>query len=86
MSPPIARKPEENPFSDMGIIKFWIVSSLFWICFPLSLLVSYLVVGRTKTKQLVAALIHDFLQTLLMLLGLLAVIIWAGYYIISGLF
>jgi hypothetical protein len=77
---------DENPFSEMGFVKFWLVSTLFWLCFPLSLLVVYIVIGADRTRQLVAALIHDFFQTVLIILCVLAVLIYAGYLFISGLF
>ena len=30
----------EDPFKDIGFIKFWVVSTLFWMTFPISLVVS----------------------------------------------
>jgi len=77
---------DENPFSEMGFVKFWVVSTLFWLCFPISLLVSYIAIGPEKTRQLVAALIHDFVQTILIIVAIFAMIIWAGYQLISGMF
>ena len=76
----------EDPFKDMGFIKFWIVSTLFWMTFPISLAVSYFSVGPIKTKQLVKALVHDFLQTLFIILVVISVVIYFIYNHVSGLF
>jgi Short-chain dehydrogenases of various substrate specificities len=64
----ITKNDDENPFKDMGFIKFWIVSTVFWFSFPVSLVLCYLALGSVKTKQLVKALVHDFLQTLFIIL------------------
>ena len=74
-----------NPFANMGFFRFWFVSTLFYLTFPLSLAASYLVLGPHKTKQLVTALVHDFLQTMLIILAVVAVIIWIIYHYIAGL-
>ena len=75
-----------NSFKDMGFIKFWIVSTIFWFSFPISLVLCYLALGSVRTKQLVKALVHDFLQTLVIILVLVCVIIFTVYHYISGLF
>ena len=62
------RTEDSNPFEDMGFIQFWIVSTLFWMTFPLSVAICYLTLGSVRTKQLVKALVNDFLQTLLVIL------------------
>ena len=67
---------EHNPFTKMGIIKFWAISTIVYLTFPVSLILSYIAFGPLFTKQLVAALIQDFLQTLLVALGVLIVLIW----------
>ena len=82
----IAKNDDENPFKDMGFIKFWIVSTVFWFSFPVSLVLCRLALGSVKTKQLVKALVHDFLQTLLIILVVACVIIYTVYHYISGLF
>ncbi len=79
-------KKEENPFAEMGFFKFWIVSTLFWLTFPASIAVAYVTIGSVKTKQLFKALVHDFLQTLLIILIVISVIIYLGYQFIVGLF
>ena len=77
---------DEDPFKDMGFIKFWVVSTLFWMTFPISLVVSYISIGSVRTKQLVKALVHDFLQTLFIILVVISVIIYFIYDYVSGLF
>ena len=82
----IRDKDVENPFSEMGFIKFWIVSTVFWFSFPLSLVICYLAMGQQRTKQLVKALVHDFLQTLFLIFVVLCVILYVVYYFVSSLF
>ena len=82
----ITKTDDENPFKDMGFIKFWIVSTLFWMTFPISLVVSYISIGSVKTKQLVKVLVHDFLQTLFIILVVISVVIYFIYDYVSGLF
>ena len=81
----ITKNDDENPFQDMGFIKFWIVSTVFWVSFPVSLVLCYLALGSIKTKQLVKALVHDFLQTLFIIFVVVCVIIYTVYDYISGL-
>jgi hypothetical protein len=64
----------------MGMIKFWAISTIVYLTFPVSLIVSYIVFGSLSTKQLVTALIQDFLQTLLVAIGVLIVLIWAVFH------
>ena len=82
----IRNKDVENPFSEMGFIKFWIVSTVFWFSFPVSLVLCYLAMGQIKTKQLVKALVHDFLQTLFLIFVVVCVILYAVYYFVFNLF
>ena len=77
---------DEDPFKDMGFIKFWVVSTLFWMTFPVSLAVSYISIGSVRTKQLVKALVHDFLQTLFIILVVISIVIYFIYDYVSGLF
>ena len=82
----ITNEEDENSFKDMGFIKFWIVSTVFWFSFPVSLVLCYLALGSVRTKQLVKALVHDFLQTLFMILVVICVIVYGIYHYVSGLF
>ncbi len=77
---------DEDPFKDMGFIKFWVISTLFWMTFPISLAVSYISIGSVRTKQLVKALVHDFLQTLFIILVVISTVIYFIYDYVSGLF
>ena len=82
----ITNEEDENPFKDKGFVKFWIVSTVFWFSFPVSLVLCYLALGSVKTKQLVKALVHDFLQTLFIILVVVCVIVYGIYHYVSGLF
>ena len=52
----LVKNENDDPFKDMGFIKFWIVSTLFCMAFPVSLFVSYFIIGRAQTKKLVKAI------------------------------
>jgi hypothetical protein len=82
----VIQKEKENSFKDMGFIKFWIVSTVFWFSFPMSLLLCYLALGSVRTRQLVKALVHDFLQTLFIIMAVGSVIIYFIYHYVSALF
>ena len=82
----IRNKDVKNLFSEMGFIKFWIVSTVFWFSFPVSLAFCYLAMGQVRTKQLVKALVHDFLQTLFLIFVVACVFLYAVYYFVSNLF
>ena len=79
-------RDDENPFKEMGFIKFWVVSTLFWMFFPISLAVCYVSIGSLRTKQLVKALVNDFLQTVLVILVVVCVVIYVIYHYVSALF
>ena len=81
-----SRNEQQNSFEDMGFIKFWIISTIFWFSFPVSLVFCCLAFGSVKTKQLVKALVHDFLQTLFIILVVVCVIVFGIYHYVSGLF
>ena len=80
-----SKNEQQNSFEDMGFIKFWIISTIFWFSFPVSLAFSYVTLGSVRTKQLVKALVHDFLQTLFIIIIVLCVIIFGLYHYASGL-
>ena len=82
----VTQKENENPFKDMGFIKFWVVSTIFWFSFPISLVLSYLALGSVRTRQLVKALVHDFLQTLFIIIVVVSIIVYFVYNYISALF
>ena len=70
---------DSNPFGNMGFFQFWILSTLFYLTFPLSLLIAFLVLGPVRTRQFVSALVHDFLQTVLILIVVFAVVAWGAF-------
>ena len=76
----------DNPFAAMGFISFWLVSAIFYLTFPLSLGLCLLVMGRHRTKQLIRALVHDFLQTIFILTVVVVLIIWAAWHFLLPLF
>jgi TRAP-type C4-dicarboxylate transport system permease large subunit len=82
----LVQSENDDPFKDIGFIKFWVLSTLFCITFPVSLFVSYFVIGRAKTQKLVKAIVNDFLQTALILIAVAGVAIWAIYKYLSGIF
>ena len=81
----VSKNEQQNYFKDMGFIKFWIISTIFWFSFPVSLAFSYVTLGSVRTKQLVKALVHDFLQTLFIIIIVLCVVIFGLYHYASGL-
>ena len=70
----------------MGFITFWVVSTVFYLTFPVSLLLCYLTMGSVRTKQLLVALVNDFLQTIMILIVVMAILIWLAYHYIAPLF
>ena len=81
----VSNNEQQNSFRDMGFIKFWIISTIFWFSFPVSLAFSYVTLGSVRTKQLVKALVHDFLQTLFIIIIVVCVLIFGLYRYASGL-
>ena len=77
---------DNNPFAAMGFFSFWLVSTVFYLTFPLSLGLCLLVMGRHRTKQLISALVHDFLQTIFILTVVVVLTIWAVWHFLSPLF
>ena len=82
----ITPQDDRNLFTDMGFIQFWIVSAVFWMTFPASIVLCYLTMGSIRTKQFVKALINDLLQTILVILVVVCVLIYVVYNYVSGLF
>ena len=63
----------------MNFLLFGALSFVFFATFPLSLVLSLLVLGVEQTKQLLFALLEEFLQTLLIMLCALVTLFWAIY-------
>ena len=70
----------------MGFFTFWVVSTVFYLTFPVSLFLCYLTMGSRRTKQLLKALASDFLQTVLILIAVVALLVWLAYSYIAPLF
>ena len=81
----VLKNEQQNSFEDMGFIKFWIISTIFWFSFPVSLAFSYVTLGSVRTKQLLKALVHDFLQTFFTILIVIGIVIFGLYKYASGL-
>ena len=62
---------KHNPFTKMGMTQFWAISTVVYLTFPVSLNVSYIAFGPILTKQIITALLQDFLQTVLVVIGFL---------------
>jgi len=77
---------KDNIFKNIGFIKFWIISSLFFMTFPLSLFFCFVYLGTAKTKQFLIVLVNDFLQTLLILFITLLIMIYFIFDYISKFF
>ena len=67
---------EKNSFKNIGFLKFWFISSVFFMTFPLSLIFCFFYLGPIKTKQFLAVLVSDFLQTLLITSIIFLIIIY----------
>ena len=76
---------EHNPFTDMGMIKFWAMSTVVYLIFSVSLIESYIIFEPLSTKQLVTALTQDFLQMLLVVIRVLIVLISAVFHYLGPL-
>ena len=75
---------QKNKFEQMGFVKFWLVSSLFFITFPFSLIYLLVFLGPYQTKEFILVLIKDYIQTLIIIFISLIVVIYFLYnYIIS---
>ena len=55
---------EKNRFKEMGFIKFWFFSTLFFLTFPLSIIFCLVFFGLNETKQFVTILVKDYMQTM----------------------
>ena len=80
----IRSKQQKNKFKEMGFVKFWFYSTLFFVTFPISLLFCLIFYGYKETKQFVTVLIQDYVQTILIIFILsLSILIFIFYYVIS---
>jgi len=77
---------QKNKFEEMGFVKFWFFSSLFFITFPLSLLFAIIFLGPRQTKEFIMVLIKDYIQTLLIIFISLIIVIYFLYNYVSSFF
>ena len=77
---------EKNRFKEMGFIKFWIFSTLFFITFPLSLIFCLLFLGTKQTKQFIVVLINDYFQTILIIFIIIIIVIIFLFNYLSNFF
>ena len=75
---------EKNRFKEMGFIKFWFFSTLFFLTFPLSIIFCLVFFGLNETKQFVTILVKDYMQTMFIIFILcLLIITFIIYYVVS---
>ncbi|MDA8873912.1 PTS beta-glucoside transporter subunit IIABC [Alphaproteobacteria bacterium] len=67
---------KHNPFTKIGMIQFWVITTIVYLAFSVSLIVSYIAFEPLLTHQLITALPQDFLQTLLVAIGVVIILIW----------
>ena len=77
---------EKNSFKNIGFLKFWFISSVFFMTFPLSLIFCFFYLGPKKTKQFLAVLVSDFLQTILIISIIILIIIYFIFDYLSTFF
>ena len=71
------QRPRTNPFLTMRYLEFFLVQLITLAFFPMSLVMCWIVLGAETTRDLIAALIRDWIQTLCILLILGVTVIGA---------
>ena len=75
--------PRQNRFLAMKFYEFAAISMLVLAFFPISLAVSWIAFGTQTTRELIEAMIKDWLQTMLIIVGLIIVslggLIWGVF-------
>ena len=75
---------EKNRFKEMGFIKLWFFSTLFFLTFPLSIIFCLVFFGLYETKQFVIVLVKDYMQSMFIIFILcLSIITFFIYYVVS---
>ncbi len=67
--------PRQNRFLAMQFYEFAGISMLVLAFFPISLVVSWIAFGTQTTRELIEAMIKDWLQTMLIIAGLIVVLL-----------
>ena len=74
--------PRQNRFLAMKFYEFAAISMLVLAFFPISLVASWIAFGTQTTRELIEAMIKDWLQTMLIIVGLIVVslggLIWGS--------
>ena len=65
----------QNRFLAMKFYEFAGISTLVLAFFPISLVVSWIAFGTQTTRELIEAMIKDWLQTMLIIVGLIVVLL-----------
>jgi hypothetical protein len=65
------RKKEAPEYLLGGFLEFAIISTLMTVFFPWSLLFCLVFFGMERTKMFVAAMLHDFVKTLYVVVGVI---------------
>ncbi len=75
--------PRQNRFLAMKFYEFAAISMLVLALFPISLVASWIAFGTQTTRELIEAMIKDWLQTMLIIVGLIVVslggLIWGVF-------
>ena len=75
--------PRQNRFLAMKFYEFAAISMLVLTFFPISLVVTWIAFGTQTTRELIEAMIKDWLQTMLIIVGLIVVslggLIWGVF-------
>lgn len=77
---------DKNPFLEMGFIKFGAIVALFMGFLPWSVLVCLAVLGGCRTKFLVAAIVRDWVTTMLAIVVGVGVALGAAVYFVVSYF
>jgi succinate dehydrogenase hydrophobic anchor subunit len=67
--------PRQNPFLELKFYEFAAISALVLAFFPVSLLVCWLAFGTQTTRDLIGAMVKDWVQTLMIIIGLVVLLL-----------
>lgn len=81
---PFETQDRENPFSAIGFIRFFLISSVFIATLPWSVLIGYMIFGEEKLVQFLKVLFKEFFQLFIVGLVMLFLCAVALYYIFQA--
>ena len=67
--------PRQNPFSELKFYEFAVISTLVLASFPVSFIVCWLAFGTQTTRDLIEAMVKDWVQTLMIIIGLVTLLL-----------